>query len=56
MPHEIEMYVAKMREAGVKPELEVYNLAMFRDVNAVIAKGLVDKPHYINFAPYVPIV
>jgi len=48
MPHEIEMYVSRMREAGVKPELEVYNLAMFRDVNAVIAKGLVDKPYYIN--------
>lgn len=48
MPHEIEMYVSRMREAGVKPELEVYNLSMFRDVNTVIAKGLVDKPYYIN--------
>jgi len=48
MPEEIEMYVSKMRNAGVKPELEIYSLAMFRDLYAVIEKGLVDKPYYIN--------
>ncbi|MBW1804404.1 MAG: 3-keto-5-aminohexanoate cleavage protein, partial [Deltaproteobacteria bacterium] len=48
MPNEIEMYVSRMRELGVKPEMEVHNLAMFRDVNSVIEKGLVDKPYYIN--------
>ena len=48
MPHEIESYVSRMRELGVKPEMEVYNLAMFREVNAVIEKGLVDKPYYVN--------
>jgi 3-keto-5-aminohexanoate cleavage enzyme len=48
MPHEIESYVSRMRELGVKPEMEVYDLAMFREVNAVIEKGLVDKPYYIN--------
>ena len=48
MPHEIELYVSRMRESGVKPEMEVYGLAMFREVNSVIEKGLVDKPYYIN--------
>lgn len=48
MPHEIEMYVTRMRELGVKPEMEVYNLAMLREVETVIRKGLVDKPYYIN--------
>ena len=48
MPHEIEAYVSRMRASGVKPEMEVYDLAMFREVNAVIEKGLVDKPYYIN--------
>lgn len=48
MPQEIETYIARMRELGVKPEMEVYNLAMFREVNAVIEKGLVEKPYYIN--------
>ena len=48
MPDEIEWYVSRMKELGVKPEMEVYNLAMFRDVNTVIEKGLVDKPYHIN--------
>ena len=48
MPHEIEAYVTRMRALGVKPEMEVYDVAMFREVNAVIEKGLVDKPYYIN--------
>ncbi len=48
MPGEIEWYVSRMRELGVKPEMEVYNLAMFRDVTAVIEKGLVEKPYHIN--------
>jgi 3-keto-5-aminohexanoate cleavage enzyme len=48
MPEEIEMYVSRMRELGIKPEMEIYNLAMLRDVERVIAKGLVEKPYYIN--------
>jgi 3-keto-5-aminohexanoate cleavage enzyme len=48
MPNEIELFVSKMRDRGVKPELEVYDLAMFRDVDSVIEKGLVEKPYYIN--------
>lgn len=48
MPDEIEMYVSRMKELGVKPEMEVYNFAMLRDVERVIEKGLVDKPYYIN--------
>jgi 3-keto-5-aminohexanoate cleavage enzyme len=48
MPHEIEHYVTRMREKGVKPELEVYDLAMFQEVESVIEKGLVDAPYYVN--------
>lgn len=48
MPHEIESYVSRMRELGIKPEMEVYDMAMFREVNGIIEKGLVDKPYYIN--------
>jgi 3-keto-5-aminohexanoate cleavage enzyme len=48
MPHEIEAYVTRMKELGVKPEMEVYSHAMFRDVNDVIKKGLIDKPYYVN--------
>jgi 3-keto-5-aminohexanoate cleavage enzyme len=42
------MYVSRMRALGVKPEMEVYSHAMFRDVNNIIKKGLVEKPYYIN--------
>jgi 3-keto-5-aminohexanoate cleavage enzyme len=48
MPEEIEMYVSRMRALGVKPEMEVYSHAMFRDVNNIIKKGLVEEPYYIN--------
>jgi 3-keto-5-aminohexanoate cleavage enzyme len=48
MPSEIELYVSRMRELAIKPEMEIYNLAMLRDVERVIEKGLVEKPYYIN--------
>ncbi len=48
MPHEIELYVSKMRDLGIKPEMEVYNVAMFQQVNDIIKKGFVGKPYYIN--------
>jgi 3-keto-5-aminohexanoate cleavage enzyme len=48
MPQEIEWYLSKMRDIGVKPEMEVYSFAMFREVNDIIKKGLVEKPYYIN--------
>ncbi len=37
-----------MRTFGIKPEMEVYSHAMFREVNNVIEKGLVERPYYIN--------
>ena len=48
LPKEIEWYVTRMRELGIKPEMEVYNLAMLREVRSVIEKGLVEKPYYVN--------
>jgi 3-keto-5-aminohexanoate cleavage enzyme len=48
MRPDIEAYVTRMRELGVKPEMEVYSHAMFREVNNLIEKGLVEKPYYIN--------
>jgi 3-keto-5-aminohexanoate cleavage enzyme len=48
MREDIETYVTRMRELGVKPEMEVYNHAMFREVENLIDKGLVERPYYIN--------
>jgi 3-keto-5-aminohexanoate cleavage enzyme len=48
MREDIETYVTRMRELGVKPEMEVYSHAMFREVENLIHKNLVEKPYYIN--------
>jgi len=49
MPAEIEAYVTRMNELGVKPEMEVYSHAMMRDVQELIGKGLLKKPYYLDF-------
>ena len=48
MRKDIEAYIIRMNELGVKPEMEVYSHAMFREVDNLIRKGLVRKPYYIN--------
>lgn len=48
MPHEIEYFVGKMNERGIKPEMEVYSHAMLRDVHNLIDKGLIKKPYYVD--------
>lgn len=45
---DIEAFVTRMNQFGVKPEMEVYNLAMLRDVRIIIEKGLVQKPYYTD--------
>lgn len=45
---DIESFVTRMNEFGVKPEMEIYNLAMFRDVHNLIKKGLLTKPYYAD--------
>jgi 3-keto-5-aminohexanoate cleavage enzyme len=45
---DIEFYVLQMKERGIKPEMEVYSHAMFREVENLIKKGLVEKPYYVN--------
>lgn len=45
---DIETYVTRMRELGIKPEMEIYSHAMLREVENLIQKGLVEKPYYIN--------
>lgn len=47
-PTEIEALAKRMQELGIKPEMEIYNHAMFRDVQNLINKGLVEKPYYVN--------
>ncbi len=44
----IEDFAGKMLEFNIKPEMEVYSSAMFREVNNLIEKGLIKKPYYVN--------
>jgi 3-keto-5-aminohexanoate cleavage enzyme len=48
MPEDIETYVKQMAEMGIKPEMEVYSHAMYREVKGLIEKGLLKKPYYVN--------
>lgn len=45
----LEAYAREMKAAGVKPSLEVFNPSHFREVKNLIAKGLVDKPYFVEF-------
>lgn len=45
-----EEWAQKMRDAGVKPSMEVFNLSHLREVKSLITKGLVDKPYLVEFA------
>lgn len=45
---EIERFVGEMRGRGIKPEMEVYNHSMYREVQNLIERDLVYPPYFIN--------
>jgi len=45
----LEAQAKKMRDGGIKPELEVYNMAMLEDVYYLIEKELIARPYWISF-------
>ncbi len=47
--HWLEEQARKMMERNIKPELEVYNMAMMEDVYALVEKGLLKKPYWMSF-------
>jgi 3-keto-5-aminohexanoate cleavage enzyme len=46
---DIEFGAREMLEKGVKPEIEVFNPVLMRDIDTLIEKGLLAKPYLINF-------
>lgn len=46
---DIEVLARRMRELGIKPEMEVYHHGMLREVHNLIQKGLIEKPYSVNF-------
>jgi 3-keto-5-aminohexanoate cleavage enzyme len=45
---EIENFVKRMNQFGVKPEMEIYNVAMISEANILIQKGLLKKPYCMS--------
>jgi 3-keto-5-aminohexanoate cleavage enzyme len=45
----LEEWAGKMKNAGVKPSMEVFTISNLREVANLIAKGLVDPPFYVEF-------
>jgi 3-keto-5-aminohexanoate cleavage enzyme len=45
---DIEGFAKRMNQFGVKPEMEVYNLAMLEEVEILIQKGLLKPPYNVN--------
>lgn len=47
-PEMIQKLAAKMKEKGIKPELEVFDIGMINYAKYLIKKGLLDPPFYFN--------
>jgi 3-keto-5-aminohexanoate cleavage enzyme len=45
---DIEGFAKRMNQFGVKPEMEVYNLAMLEEVEILLQKGLLKPPYNVN--------
>jgi 3-keto-5-aminohexanoate cleavage enzyme len=53
-PKDVRMYAEKMKEVGVKPEMEVYAPYMLREVSMLIKSGFLEKPYCVNFVMGLP--
>jgi 3-keto-5-aminohexanoate cleavage enzyme len=51
---DIVRFAREMRRRGVKPELEVYNIAMLEEVEYLIGTGLLEPPYLINLVLHTP--
>lgn len=50
----VETAAARMRQAGVKPEIEVFELGHARQAADLVARGLVDAPPYFQICLGIP--
>ncbi len=50
----MEKFAARMKELGVKPEIEVFERGMIVNALKLVKKGLVDKPVHFDFVLGVP--
>lgn len=47
-PEMIQALARKMRDRGIKPELEAFDLGMINYAHYLIKKGLIEPPYYFN--------
>lgn len=50
----IEKFAKRMKEMGVKPEIEVFERGMIENAKKLVKKGLVDAPLHFDFVLGVP--
>ena len=53
-PDFVESLAATMREHGIKPEIEVFDLAMLYNASVLVGKGLIEAPAHVQFVLGVP--
>lgn len=53
-PDFVESLAETMREHGIKPEVEVFDLAMLYNAAALVGKGLIEAPAHVQFVLGVP--
>jgi 3-keto-5-aminohexanoate cleavage enzyme len=51
---DILRFAREMRRRGVKPELEVYNMAMIEEAEHLLAQGVLEPPYVINYVLQTP--
>lgn len=51
---DILRFAREMRRRGVRPELEVYNMAMIEEAEFLLAQGILEPPYVINFVLHTP--
>jgi 3-keto-5-aminohexanoate cleavage enzyme len=50
----IEKFAKRMKELGVKPEIEVFERGMINNALTLVKKGLIDEPLHFDFVMGVP--
>lgn len=53
-PEYIEVFATRMKEFGVKPEIEVFEVGMINNALRLVKKGLVEAPLHFDFVMGVP--
>ena len=51
---DIERFAQEIRDHGVRPELEVYSLAMIEEVEHLLSLEILEPPYAINFVLHTP--